>query len=312
MADPTDGRHRIGAVAKMTGITTHTLRIWGRRYGLTPARSPGGLRLFSDADVERLRLVRRLTDLGHGVREVIGLGVAELEKTLRLHRAARGERDLTLERQRLLAAATSIDLPTLDAAFADLSREPDTIAVLRDVVAPILEDVCQRWDGGELKSIVERSLTSRIDALLRTLTRGMFTSGRPTLVVATPPEERHEFGALLIVAIGAIRGWNAVYFGSRLSAEEVALGLRTLGASAAAISIVTEDPTVRPFLRDLCALAPSNTHLIISGRASEKYQSKLPRLRPARDTSELASELEAKGGRDIAHAPEPDGVDCPL
>ncbi|MDL1950237.1 MerR family transcriptional regulator, partial [Acidobacteria bacterium ACD] len=44
-------RHRIGAVARLTGISTHALRVWERRYGtLKPQRSDGGDRLYSDGD----------------------------------------------------------------------------------------------------------------------------------------------------------------------------------------------------------------------------------------------------------------------
>ncbi len=58
-------RHRIGAVARLTGISTHALRVWERRYGtLHPKRSEGGDRLYSDGDVHRLRAIKRLLGLG--------------------------------------------------------------------------------------------------------------------------------------------------------------------------------------------------------------------------------------------------------
>jgi DNA-binding transcriptional MerR regulator len=57
--------YRIGEVARRAGMTTTALRAWERRYDvLSPARSAGGQRLYTDADVERVRQVRRLVETG--------------------------------------------------------------------------------------------------------------------------------------------------------------------------------------------------------------------------------------------------------
>ena len=59
---------RIGEVAARTGMTIDTLRAWERRYRLlTPARTAGGQRLYSEADVARVRLVQRLVAEGWSI-----------------------------------------------------------------------------------------------------------------------------------------------------------------------------------------------------------------------------------------------------
>jgi PAS domain S-box-containing protein len=58
-------RIRVGELARRTGVSTSTLRAWERRFGLPePQRSPGGQRLYDDADVEQVAAVRRLVDEG--------------------------------------------------------------------------------------------------------------------------------------------------------------------------------------------------------------------------------------------------------
>lgn len=57
--------YSIGAVARMLGITPGTIRTWEDRYGvISPQRSPGGRRLYSLAEVERLRFVKTKIDEG--------------------------------------------------------------------------------------------------------------------------------------------------------------------------------------------------------------------------------------------------------
>ncbi len=49
-------RVRIGELGRRVGVSDHVLRAWERRYGLLrPVRSPGGYRLYSDADERRIR-----------------------------------------------------------------------------------------------------------------------------------------------------------------------------------------------------------------------------------------------------------------
>jgi DNA-binding transcriptional MerR regulator len=80
------GFHRSGAVARMLGMPVATLRIWERRYALSqPALSPSGQRLYSDADVQRLALVKRLVDLGHAIGSLAPLDMAQLQHVATTH-----------------------------------------------------------------------------------------------------------------------------------------------------------------------------------------------------------------------------------
>jgi MerR family transcriptional regulator, light-induced transcriptional regulator len=73
----------IGVVARLTGIQPTTLRIWERRYGLVePVRSEGRNRSYSDADIERLSLVKTLVDAGHQISTVANMTMNQLQARL--------------------------------------------------------------------------------------------------------------------------------------------------------------------------------------------------------------------------------------
>jgi hypothetical protein len=58
-----DHEYGIGAVAKLTGLTDHAIRVWERRYSAVVARrAANGRRVYGPADVEKLRLLKSLTD----------------------------------------------------------------------------------------------------------------------------------------------------------------------------------------------------------------------------------------------------------
>jgi hypothetical protein len=77
--DDESQRYGIGAVARLTGLTDHTIRVWERRYQAVIAeRAPNGRREYSPADVEKLGLLKRLTDAGVAISRIANDTIAEL------------------------------------------------------------------------------------------------------------------------------------------------------------------------------------------------------------------------------------------
>jgi MerR family transcriptional regulator, heat shock protein HspR len=70
-------RYMISVAAELVGMHPQTLRIYESKGLLRPKRTPGGTRLYSDGDVERLRLIQQLTT-------ELGLNLAGVERVLHL------------------------------------------------------------------------------------------------------------------------------------------------------------------------------------------------------------------------------------
>ena len=91
-------RYMISVAADFVGMHPQTLRMYETKGLVRPARTPGGTRLYSESDIERLRLVQRLTT-------ELGLNLAGVEHVLRLQdelnrmraRMERLERELRAE-----------------------------------------------------------------------------------------------------------------------------------------------------------------------------------------------------------------------
>lgn len=76
-APSTEPVYVISVVARKIGVHAQTLRIYEREGLVQPARSRGGLRMYSEADIERLRLIRRLMD-------ELGVNIAGVDVILNL------------------------------------------------------------------------------------------------------------------------------------------------------------------------------------------------------------------------------------
>lgn len=88
-SDQTQGKYRIGAVAKIAGLPVATLRVWERRYGVvTPPKSEGGHRLYSDQEVLKVTLLKSLTLQGHGISTLAAMDISSLQSLLNESRQA--------------------------------------------------------------------------------------------------------------------------------------------------------------------------------------------------------------------------------
>lgn len=75
--------HRIGAVSALSGVPVPTLRGWEVRYGtFSPQMTEGRQRAYSDDDVLRATMLRRLTEQGHSISSIANYDAAKLNALL--------------------------------------------------------------------------------------------------------------------------------------------------------------------------------------------------------------------------------------
>ena len=107
--------YMLGIAAELAGVHPQTLRIYERKRLVEPQRTSGNTRLYSEADIERLRLIQQLTqDEGINLAGVVRILEAEdererLEKELDdLRQEMRAMKREAIERELLDARRTAI------------------------------------------------------------------------------------------------------------------------------------------------------------------------------------------------------------
>lgn len=283
-ADSTIPRYPVRLVARRTGLTPHVLRAWERRYGVvTPTRSDGGQRLYSQQDVERLTRLRRLTDRGHAIGHLASLDLGALAR-LDEESAAETVADAppvgraalpSEEYVREIAAAALRAIRRLDAVElqAILERAAVTAGVpafLDGVVVPVLEGIGRGWRERSVSIAQEHLATAVLRRVLGWLLGVYEVKGEaPRLVVATPPGQVHELGALMVAVSAAAEGWGVTYLGTDLPVADLVSAAAQTEARAVAISVVyaPDDRDVATALREARAGLPARVPLLLGGAA---------------------------------------------
>ena len=172
---------------------------------------------------------------------------------------------------------------------AVLERAAVTLGVpvfIDEVVAPALERLGHCWAEGSVSVAQEHMATAVFRRVLGWLFRVYeVRSTGPRLVVATPPGQVHELGALMVATSAAAEGWAVSYLGPELPVADLVSAVEQTGAGVVAVSVVyvPDRADLLAALREMRADLPERVRLLVGGAASR----------------EIKAEVESEGARVI-------------
>jgi methylmalonyl-CoA mutase cobalamin-binding subunit len=263
-------------VSRLTGLSPDIIRAWERRYGVVaPTRGPRGARLYADGDVAHLRLLRRAVTSGRAIGDVARLERGELEALVGptvpdATRAAVAATPGTGTLAPALAALERFDHAALGRCLGDALMAFGARDFVDRVAAPLLVEAGDRWADGTLSVADEHLLSGVMHNLLGGVVRSRQTVGHPTVLLATPSGERHEFGLLMAGLVIAESGCDLCYLGVDLPAAEVAAAARRSGAAVVGLGLSWgEELDARVAeIRRVEREVPATIELWIGGRAA--------------------------------------------
>lgn len=269
----------------------HVIRIWEQRYkAVEPQRTQTNRRLYSPQQIDRLILLRDLTQAGHSISQVAQLPDETLRKLAAesTHRPERSVIAVPADKDfvdQCMEAIKALDSPALENAIKRAETELGALGLLHRLIAPLIQALGQLWRAGEITSAQEHFATGVIRVSLGNAAKPFGVSAHaPVLIVATPAGQVHEMGALLVAAAAVNFGWRATCLGASLPAAEIAGAARIAKARAVALSLVypEDDPLLPAELERLREALPPETALLIGGRASSAYHAPLERIHAVR------------------------------
>lgn len=231
----------ISAVERETGLPKDTLRVWERRYGFPlPSRDEAGERLYTQEDVNRLRIVRRLVDQGWRPGKLLSASEDELRNIIDAEPVAGVPTLLTGE---ILAAIRSHDVGGLRAILHGALLEKGLQRMVGDLVAPLNVNIGEAWLRGELGIADEHFYTEQIQSFLRGTLAGYARTGKPPRVLLTTlPEEEHSLGLLMVEVMLVTEGTQCCSLGPRMPLSDIRTSAVTSDTDIVALSFSAAYP----------------------------------------------------------------------
>jgi methanogenic corrinoid protein MtbC1 len=241
-------------------VSPELLRAWERRYGLLrPSRSPGGFRLYSEADEARIRHMK-----AHLARGVAAAEAARLADQVEIADSPGGS--VQLLSTDLTQALDGFDEAraqrVLDVALASFSVD----AVIADLLLPYLRELGNRWESGEISVAQEHFASNLIRTRMLALARSWDAGVGPRALLACPENELHDLGMALFGVALSRRGWRITFLGANTPLPTIIVTARNLKPDVIVLAL-TDPQFVLGNERLLAGLADEH-RLVLAGRGA--------------------------------------------
>jgi len=299
-------KFQIKIVSQMTGLSEFVIRAWEKRYAaVNPSRTETNRRLYSEEDIQKLKLLNEAVQRGHNISGVANLSISELQAVLR-------SKPVTSVNQEDLPSVTFTDFDSiinscmeaikdyngkaLETFLLKASSKMSQPQLIEKLIVPLIYKVGDLWHDGYIRVANEHLASAVIRSFLSNLIeRQISPENAPVIISATPRGQEHELGAMIAGVVAASAGWKVIYLGPNLPAEEIAAAADILQAKVVALSIVypNDDLQLKKDLLNLKQMLPENIYLIIGGRAAPGYSDILDEISAilVKDTKQLSIEL---------------------
>lgn len=213
-------------------IGADTLRIWERRYGFpTPSRDRRGHRSYSQDDVEELRVIKKLQDLGQRTGHIFALKPDQRRILLQ---------DLALEQFPLSASLNFLagQMPVVEIApeLRRLLNMHGLNSFIHETVVPLLDSLNLGWTDGSISIAREHFISDLLEEIIRDEIKQQPAVSGVRVLFLTISGERHRLGLLLAAALFQLQGIECQLIQEDLPLTEVPQLADQLQVDAVALS----------------------------------------------------------------------------
>lgn len=277
--------HNIKMAAKLSGVPELLIRAWEGRYSaISPSRTSSNRRIYSDSDIDKLILLRKLTQQGYRIGNLAQMDINDLiellKKTITENNLVQKENKYSLTKEHLdmldesILAVKKYDDKELTTLLNQAAIKFPQQELIGKVIIPLIEKIGENWKLGLLRTSHEHFTSAVLVKFLNNLSEGYkIDSTAPKIIITTPDGQYHEVGALIGSALAASLGWKPIYLGASLPAEDIASATKDLNARCVFLSLVypNDNPKLNAQLKKLRELVGENVFIIASGNAISGY-----------------------------------------
>ena len=271
----------IAAVERDTGLGKDTLRVWERRYGFPqPLRDAFGERVYPAAQVEHLRLIKRLMDQGQRPGALLRKPLAALNEQLASSQPKKVSADDAADW--VIPLLKNRDVDHLRTEFAQrLARDGLERFVIETLPALNLR-IGDGWMMGEIEIFEEHLYTELIQNQLRSAIYALASRGkRPHVLLTTVKDEEHLLGLLMVEALLAANGALCLSLGAQTPVADIIGASRGTNTDIVALSFSGAYPwrKARDTLLELRMALPETIELWAGGAALAGGRRMIPGIR---------------------------------
>jgi DNA-binding transcriptional MerR regulator/predicted nucleic acid-binding Zn finger protein len=216
--------YSIKDIETLTGIKSHTIRIWEQRYGFScPDRTDTNIRTYSDCDLKLLLNVSILNRNGYKISKIALMNEAEIhEKVKELNKCCD---DIQVRIQNLIAATFAFDEKMFDKILTKNIQHMGLKKAMIVLILPFLKQIGLLWQTDSINPAYQHFITNIVRQKLIVAIDGQATTPlakAKKFLLFLPEGESHEIGLLFANYLIRSNGHQSIYLGQNLRYVEMA------------------------------------------------------------------------------------------
>lgn len=269
--------YNISSVERDTGLSKDVLRMWEKRYGFPqPERDEHGERLYPRPQVERLRLLKRLIDMGHRPGKLMACSDEELGQ-LGSRRAATAEvcapADGSIET--FIGLVKQHDAAAYHQGMQQRMARLGMEQFVLNTIAPLTQAIGEAWEAGRIEVFEEHLFTELTKRILRqTLSTLPQSLSPPCILLTSVPDEPHILGLLMAETLLTLEGAHCIALGTEMPLLDIARAAEAHRADIVALSFSQAFPRrqITPLLGELRASIAPQTAIWAGGAGVSRLE----------------------------------------
>lgn len=261
----------IAAVERELGLSKDVLRVWERRYGFpTPERDAHGERLYPLAQVERLRLIKRLMDQGHRPGRLMTSSFEDLSSLVGARPLLASVPSAKGHEEALDGLVTLIkqhDVAAYAQALQQRLARDGLHHFVQNTMAPLSKMIGRAWEDGLVEVFEEHLFTELSKRVLRQAIASVAGGQTPRVLLTSLPNEPHSLGLLMVEGILSLEGAHCIPLGTQMPMLSIVEAARAHRADVVALSFSAAFPArqIPSLLKQLRDLLPNTVALWAGG-----------------------------------------------
>ncbi len=213
------GNYSIKELEKLSGIKSHTLRIWEQRYNLfTPKRTETNIRYYDDEDVRKLLQIQVLQDLGYKISKIVGMSDEEKNEILTVskNKELNAEETDLIYINKLIEAGMFLNEVQFNSTLDEVIETIGLKNAFQTVLYKVLIRVGLLWEVGEFSPAQEHFTSCLIRDRIIVETAKLEKGTGKKFILWLPESEEHEIGLLFINFLLRYFKHEVIYLGPRV------------------------------------------------------------------------------------------------
>ncbi len=260
--------YSISDLEQLSGIKSHTIRIWEQRYGiLRPKRTETNIRFYEDDDLKQLLNVALLNRHGFRISKIAGMSKGDIAE--QVSSVSNFKFDVDAQLDVLTLSVIEMDEIKFAHIFDNHVEQLGLEKAMLEVIYPFMEKLSLLWLTGAIKHVQENFITQLIrNKLIAAIEKEPLVSDRKALkfIGYLPKDEQQELSILFMQYLIKRRGFQVLNLGTNLALVDLqdACQIHQPDYVFTVLSETFNREPVQRYLTNLQAAAPGS-HLLLTG-----------------------------------------------